>query len=88
MAFEAGDRKYFAPMTNVGAYLSGAVYKEGKVKPTYHCGTKIFDINKLFPNFVNDMLKAGIRQFDRKLSGFAEKDAIITAPETRTSSPI
>lgn len=88
MAFEAGDGKYFAPMTNVGAYLSGAVYKEGKVKPTYHCGTKIFDINKLFPNFVNDMLKAGIRQFDRKLSGFAEKDAIITAPETRTSSPI
>ena len=34
------------------------------------------------------MLKAGIRQFDKKLSGFAEKDAVITAPETRTSSPV
>ena len=88
LAFEAGGKKYFAPITNVGTYLNGAIYKEGKVKPTYRCGTKICDIDKLFPTFVNDMLKAGIRQFDKSLKGFAEKDAIITAPETRTSSPV
>ena len=88
LAFEAGGGKYFAPITNVGSYLSGAIYKEGKVKPTYHCGTKICDINKLFPTFVNNMLKVGIGQFDKKLRGFAAKDAVITAPETRTSSPV
>ena len=34
------------------------------------------------------MLKIGIRKFDTKLNGFASKDSIITAPETRTSSPV
>ena len=27
-------------------------------------------------------------QFDRKLPGFAARDAVLTGPETRTSSPI
>ena len=88
LAFEMGNRSYAAPMTNVGTYLQGMPYKEGKVIPTYRCGTKISNIENIFPHFINNMLKVGIRKFDTKLNGFASKDAIITAPETRTSSPI
>ncbi len=88
LAFEMENRSYAAPMTNVGTYLQGMPYKEGKVIPTYRCGTKISNIENIFPHFINNMLKVGIRKFDTKLNGFASKDAIITAPETRTSSPI
>ncbi len=88
LAFEMGKQSYAAPMTNVGTYLHGLPYREGKIIPTYKCGTKISNIENIFPNFVNNMLKLGIRKFDTKLNGFASKDAIITAPETRTSSPI
>ncbi len=88
LAFEMGSKSYAAPMTNVGTYLDGLPYKEGKVIPTYRCGTKISNIENIFPYFVNDMLKIGIKKFDTKLNGFASRDSIITAPETRTSSPI
>ena len=33
-------------------------------------------------------LKIGIRYFDSKLDGFASPDSILTAPETRSSSPV
>lgn len=88
LAFELGNKSYAAPITNVGTFLHGLPYKEGKVIPTYSCGTKISNLETIFPHFVNKMLKVGIRKFDTKLNGFASKDAIITAPETRTSSPI
>lgn len=88
LAFEMGNKSYAAPITNIGVYLHGLQYKEGKVTSTYRCGTKISNIDKIFPHFVNKMLKVGIRKFDTKLNGFDSKDAIITAPETRTSSPV
>ena len=88
LAFDVGNRSYAAPITNVGTYLFGLPYREGKVIPTYGCGTKISNVENIFPHFVNDMLKIGIRKFDTKLNGFASKDSIITAPETRTSSPV
>ncbi len=44
------------------------------------------DINKIFPNYINSALKNAINYFDEKIPGF--KNAIIVAPETRTSSPI
>ena len=46
------------------------------------------NINDIFPEFINDSLKEGIDYFDNKIKGFNGKDAIIAAPETRTSSPI
>lgn len=88
LAFEMGDKPYAAPITNIGTYVHGLPYKEGKIIPTYRCGTKISNIENIFPRFVNKMLKVGISKFDTKLNGFASKDAMITAPETRTSSPV
>ena len=46
------------------------------------------DLGKLFPSFINDSLKAGIAELDKRLSGFADKGALLTAPETRSSSPV
>ena len=40
------------------------------------------------PDFVTEQLKIGIRIFGRKIRGFDDKDALLTAPETRTSSPV
>lgn len=45
-------------------------------------------LEDIFPSFVTDSLKEGIIDFDRRLKGFASPEAILTAPETRSSSPI
>jgi uncharacterized FAD-dependent dehydrogenase len=45
-------------------------------------------IEDVLPRFVTDSLKEGILLFDRKLKGFADPSAVLTAPETRSSSPV
>ena len=46
------------------------------------------DISGVFPDFVSSSLRSALSEFDRKIKGFAADDAILTAAETRTSSPI
>ena len=60
----------------------------GKIKPTYTPGVTLSNLNTIFPDFVNDTLKEGILNFDKKLKGFANPDAILTGVETRSSSPV
>ena len=46
------------------------------------------NLNELFPGFVNETLKEAIVELDKKMHGFADDDAVLTAVETRTSSPV
>lgn len=50
--------------------------------------TSMGDINQIFPSSINNALKEGIDYFQTKIEGFNSEDAIIAAPEARTSSPI
>ena len=45
-------------------------------------------ISGCLPRFVTDMMRDGLRRFGRKIRGFDGADALLTAPETRTSSPV
>lgn len=60
----------------------------GKVIPTYQPEYRFVDLHQLFPAFVTDTLEEALVYFDKKIKGFNDCDAILTAPETRTSSPI
>ena len=42
----------------------------------------------VLPDFVIETMKAGFKKLDRKIRSFSAHDAILTAAETRTSSPI
>ncbi len=86
-AFAAGGGNYKAPFENVGSFLGGAS-KSGRVEPTYPIGVTSYHIENLFPKYITDMLRNGLRAFDRKLFGFAAPDSILTGVETRTSSPV
>jgi Uncharacterized FAD-dependent dehydrogenases len=46
------------------------------------------NIRDIFPQELQEALEEGIYAFDKKLRGFASKDAILSAVESRTSSPI
>ena len=45
-------------------------------------------MSEVLPEFVTDSLKQGILLIDKKMQGFADKDALLTGPETRSSSPV
>lgn len=88
-AFELGGSDYRAPAQDVGSFLDGkAGLHLGRVAPSYCLGVKAADFSQLYPDFVRKMMQTGLLQFDRKLPGFAARDAVLTGPETRTSSPI
>jgi len=88
-AYAMGGSIFAAPAQDAGSFLQGkAGLKQGRVTPTYARGIVPGHFEKLFPNVVSSMLKDGLANFDRKLSGFAAADTLMTGVETRTSSPV
>ena len=88
-AFEYGGGNYFAPCQRVEDFLNNRKTEEfGKVKPTYKPGVTKVDLNEILPEFVNEALKEGIIELNKKLVGFADADSVLTGVETRTSSAV
>ena len=90
-AFKAGGSSYRAPVQTVGDFLSGKRGSEPtRVMPTYMedgLGVTLSDMREIFPEYITEMLKTGIRRFNSEVRGFSAPDAIITGAETRTSAP-
>ena len=76
------------PVSTVGSFVFGEPFSVTKVKPTVKPDYAYAEIGTLFPEFVSDSLKEGILLFDKKIRGFADRAAVLTAPETRSSSPV
>lgn len=88
-AFLAGGGGYTAPGQTVGDFLKNRPSRRfDAVKPTCPTGVNPTDIRKVLPGCVTDSIASAITAFDRKLSGFALPDAVLTAPESRSSSPV
>lgn len=85
-AFAATNGK--APIDTMGHFLHGKRQTVGRVEPTYTGKTEFCDLDALFPSYVGEHLKRGFCDFEKNLVGFTADDAILTAPETRTSSPV
>ncbi len=60
----------------------------GEVTPTYAAGVTFAPLNEVLPVVITKALKAAIPDMGRRLKGFDCSDAILTAPETRFSSPV
>lgn len=66
----------------------GTAFSTGRVVPTYPLGVEPCDLRELFPDFVSEYLANGMRQFERRIRGFSDSDSVLTAIETRSSSPV
>ncbi len=88
-AFILGGGDYSAPCQLVGDFLEGRKStKLSFVNPTCPTGVTPSDIRQVLPKKVTDTMAEAIVLMDKKLQGFALKDAVLTAPETRSSSPV
>jgi uncharacterized FAD-dependent dehydrogenase len=80
---------YRAPAQLVGDFLQGkASTGPGSVLPTYRPGVTWCDLRQVLPDKITNALKEAIPQLDRNLKGFSNPEAVLTAPETRSSSPV
>ena len=88
-AFVKGGENYFAPVQLVGDFLEDKESTDcGSVTPSYLPGVKYTSLKGVLPDFVIEMLKYAIKDFDTKMKGFNFKDAVLTGVETRSSAPL
>lgn len=76
------------PVTTVGQLCFNENFELKGVVPTVKPNFAFCDFAEIFPNYILSSIKTAIAEFDKKIKGFADKSAVLTAPETRSSSPV
>lgn len=86
-AFEAGGRTLAAPAQRLTDFLADRLSSDLPAT-SYLPGTVSYPVREILGPFITDMLKQGFIQFGRKMNGYITKEALVLAPESRTSSPV
>ena len=86
-AYEVGNgliptQKYIDYKNNI---LSTSL---GDIKPIFKGSYNLSNINDIFPEYINNSLKEAIDYFSTKIDGYNNDDVLISAVESRTSSPV
>jgi uncharacterized FAD-dependent dehydrogenase len=88
-AFRLGGGGFAAPVQRVGDFLAGRPSSgPGKVVPTYRPSVRWTDLRGCLPDFICDTIAGALPIFNARIAGFADGDAVMTAVETRSSSPV
>ena len=57
-------------------------------KTSYVPGTTSVDLGEVLPSFIHLALRVGFKQFESSMKGYLTNEAVVHAPESRTSSPV
>lgn len=88
-AFRLGGGGFRAPVQRVEDFLQRRPSEgPGSVLPTCRPGVAWTELSPCLPGYVADTLRQALPLLDRKLSGFAAPDGVLTGVETRSSSPV
>ena len=86
-AFASGGGKFVAPAQRMTDFVNG---KTSNSLPdnSYIRGVHSIDLQEVLPDFITTTLREGFKSFGKKMKGYFTEEAIIVAPESRTSSPV
>lgn len=88
-AYALGGGGYRAPAQRVEDFLARRPsVGPGRVKPSYRPGVTWADLHECLPPFVSAALEEALPILGRKLRGYDSPDAVLTAVESRSSSPV
>lgn len=87
-SYNLGGKNYCAPVETVGSFLQGSDNKIKSIKPSFAPGYTTTHIGEIFPSYIENGLKEGLSSFAKKMSAFESREAVLTAAETRSSSPV
>lgn len=76
------------PFQTLSDFLDGKLGSGSTPKTSTPSGLVRFDLTQILPEFVVKHLATALTEFDRQMKGFVSKEAILIAPETRTSAPV
>ncbi len=88
-AFRAAGERYLAPAQLVGDFQARRPSSgPGKVQPTYLPGVTWTDLHTVLPEVITGTLHRALPVLGKYLHGFDAPEAVLTGPETRSSSPV
>lgn len=88
-AFKLGGGKFRAPAQRIEDFLKNRSSSGfGEVTPSYQPGVKPAHLYQCLPKPIIQSLRAALPIFDQKLKGFSHPDAVLTAVESRSTSPL
>lgn len=88
-AFKSGGSDYSMPIQLLEDFIKNRESKAlGVIKPHIKGKYAFANLNNCLPVYVCDAIKEGVMDFEKKINGFANKDAVLTGVETRSSSPV
>ncbi len=88
-AFSLGGGDYRAPCQRVEDFLAGRPSTgPGGVLPSYRPGVVYTDLHRCLPPFVAKAMEQALPLLEQRLRGYAQPDALLTAVESRSSSPV
>lgn len=88
-AFIAGGGNYGAPIQLVDDLIRRQNSTSlGSVIPTYQPSVRFAETESYLPEFISETLRLGIPEIAKKADFFNKGDAVLTGPETRSSSPV
>jgi uncharacterized FAD-dependent dehydrogenase len=86
-AYDLGGKNQFAPAQRATDFIYN---KKSTTLPdsSYSPGITSTNLRDLFPKFISECLISALQHFNSKMPNFAGPNALLIAPETRTSSPV
>ncbi|WP_026932696.1 NAD(P)/FAD-dependent oxidoreductase [Christiangramia echinicola] len=85
--WEAAGKTQQVPAQRMKDFVEGKVSKDFP-KTSYQPGIVSVDLNKVLPDLIARRLRKAFVQYGKKLKGYYTNDAVLHAPESRTSSPV
>ena len=83
----AGGKTQQVPAQRMTDFVNGRLSNDFP-KTSYQPGIVSADLNKVLPKLIANRLKKAFVLFNKKMPGYLSKDAVLHAPESRTSSPV
>ena len=85
--WEAAGKTQKVPAQRMVDFVEGRVSID-LPKSSYQPGLISTDLNKVLPPMIAKRLTGAFKEFGRKMNGYLTNDAVLHAPESRTSSPV
>ncbi|MGI5976268.1 MAG: NAD(P)/FAD-dependent oxidoreductase [Candidatus Limivicinus sp.] len=87
--YALGGGNYLAPAQLAGDFLRAVPSSgPGAVKPCYRPGVIWTELHGVLPQRITGVLEKALPELGKKLKGFDSPEAVLTAPETRSSAPV
>lgn len=96
MYFQRGleEKAYLAGQGGIPVQLFGDFCKNvpskktGSIRPQIKGRYTPGSVREIFPEYLARAIEDGIREFDKKIPGYASSDTVLSGVESRTSSPV